>query len=79
MLKFADHEKDLRPLKAAEVQIDGVWYLKQPDGTISRCRIFPEELKGRKDQILADLKQFEKDGRMYVKRSDPFKSLTTPL
>jgi hypothetical protein len=67
--------KDLRPMKATELQIGGVFYLKCEDG-FHTCRIFKEELKSeiRRQELKKLTEQYSKEGRLFVRINKPFQS-----
>jgi len=65
--------KDLRPFKPEELQIGGTFYLKNPDGSFSTCKIFKDELKHRVDNLILTL-QYAKEGRVFIRYNKPWKS-----
>lgn len=67
--------KDLRPMKAEEIIPGGTYYLKTGDD-FERCCWDVAELKKNAKQILAHSKELEKEKRLFVRISAPWKSLT---
>ena len=67
-----DH-KDLRPMKASEIQLGGIFYRKDPDGLHTVC-IHQEEAKARPEELRQWTTKFSKEGRLFVRINRPFES-----
>lgn len=67
--------KDLRPIKAAELQVGGVFYRKDEDG-FHTCIISEEELKSqmRRAYLKKLTEQYSRESRLFVRLNAPFKS-----
>lgn len=65
--------KDLRPMKASELQIGGVFYRKDPDG-FHTCCIHQSEVDHHPIHLRAWTTQFSKEGRLFVRINRPFSS-----
>lgn len=66
--------KDLRELKTSELQIGGVFYLKNDDGTFNMCQINESDLKRDGKRIKELTMKYAKDKRLFVRINAPFKS-----
>lgn len=67
---------DLRPFKFSELQLGGTFYLRNDNGTFSRCVIYESDVK---DPMIAailkfETEKFEKEGRLFVRINRPWKS-----
>lgn len=67
---------DLRPFKFSELKLDGVFYLKNDDGSFSMCVIYESEIK---DPVKAAMLRFLtqkycEQGRLFVRINKPWKS-----
>ena len=65
--------QDLRPMKASEIELGGIFYRKDPEGYRTVC-IHPDEAKGRPVELRAWTTQFSKEGRLFVRINRPFSS-----
>lgn len=67
---------DLRPMKAHELKIGGVFYMKNDKGEFLTCQIFQEELQNenRAAQLRVMTIKLSEEGKLFVRINRPFKS-----
>lgn len=67
--------KDLMKFTASELKVGGVFYIKNDDGTFSRCRIDEGDLKDgkRKAFLSSETARFSKEGRLFRRINKPWK------
>lgn len=68
--------KELRPMKANELEMGGIFYLQGADGTFSTCQIEKWELKNksRATYLRKMTSQYSKDGKLFIRIQKPFES-----
>lgn len=71
--------KDLRPIKAEELVAGGIFYKKNPDGSYSTCCFHAEEMKKNGNWILSMTKKYVKEGLLFVRINQPWKSFLKHL
>jgi hypothetical protein len=65
--------KDLRPMKASELKIGGIFYRKDSDG-FKTCCIYANEVAHHPIHLREWTKQFSKEGILFVRINKPFSS-----
>jgi hypothetical protein len=66
--------KDLRELKTSEMQVGGVFYLKNDNGSFSMCQITESDLKRDGKRIRELTIKYAKENRLFVRINRPFQS-----
>lgn len=71
--------KDLMPVKAIDIVFNGTFYRKESDGSFSMCKLYPEDIDEvryplHSARILKLTEQYEKEGRLFRRRSKPWAS-----
>ena len=66
-------EKELKPIKASEIKIGGIFYLKIGEEYYTCC-IHPEEVAHHPLHLKEWSKQFSKENRLFIRTQKPFQS-----
>lgn len=67
---------DLRQMKASELKLGGVFYMKNENGEFLNCQIFPQEVQdpAKALQLRVMTMKLAIEGKLFVRINRPFKS-----
>ena len=68
--------KDMRPMKASELKLGGMFYWKDDSGKFHSAQIYEDEVKNksRADALRNWVEKLAREGKLFVRTSAPFKS-----
>lgn len=63
---------DLKPFSADKLKIGGTFYLKNPDGSFSTCKITEDDMKHHPIMMKVMTERYAKEKRLYVRYNRPW-------